>query len=91
MWVTLDESPNKGQASGMEDKVLETTIECAEAAGKTVERLRLVSSENGSQELLLEFTDGTAFSMSVEPKTTRSASLIRQSSGAPETIRSYNE
>lgn len=69
----------------------ETTIECKEVTGKTVHRLQLVRSDTGSQELLLEFTDSTAFSMSIAAKTSRSASLIRQSSGPPETIKSYDE
>jgi hypothetical protein len=71
--------------------VTETTVECAEAVGKTVHRLQLVRSENGSQELLLEFTDGTSFSLSVTPTTTRSAYLFRPSTGSPETIRTYDE
>jgi hypothetical protein len=71
--------------------VTETTVECAEAAGKTVHRLQLVRSENGSQELLLEFTDGTAFSLSVTPTTTRSAYLFRPSTVSPEAIRTYDE
>lgn len=71
--------------------MLETTVECVEAAGKTVHRLQLVRSESGSQELLLEFTDGTAFSLTVEPTTTRSAYLFKQSASAPETIRSYDQ
>ena len=69
----------------------ETTIECVEAAGKTVHRLQLVRSESGSQELLLEFRDGTAFSFTVEPTTTRSAYLFKQSSSSPETLRRYDQ
>jgi hypothetical protein len=69
----------------------DTTMECIEAAGKTVHRLQLVSSQSGVQELLLEFTDGTAFSMSVEPTTSRSAYLFKTSAGSSETIRSYDE
>jgi hypothetical protein len=72
-------------------RVPETTIECVEAKGKTVYRLRLVRSEGGSQELLLEFTDGTAFSFSVEPTANRSAYLYEQSNGSPSTIRTYEE
>lgn len=69
----------------------QSTIECTEAAGKTVQRLQLVQLDNGGQELSLEFTDGTGFSLSVEPVTKRSAYLYRQTLGSPETIRSYDE
>jgi hypothetical protein len=66
-------------------------IECTEVAGKTVSRLRLVSSESGSHEVHLEFTDATAFSLTVEPAMIRKAQLIFQSEGATETLRSYGE
>jgi hypothetical protein len=71
--------------------VSQSTIECTEAAGKTVHRLRLIELDNGGQEISLEFTDGTNFSMSIEPSTKRSAYLYRQTLGSPEIIRSYDE
>ena len=69
----------------------ETAIECAEVAGKTVSRLQLFQSVKGAQEVLLEFTDGTAFSLTVEATTARVAYLFHQSEGTPETIQRYGE
>jgi len=77
--------------SPTENDEFNAMIECAELAGKTVERLRLSRTELGGQELHLEFTDGTAFSLSVEPSTMRSAQLVFQSEGQIETIRNYEE
>jgi hypothetical protein len=71
--------------------VSQSMIECTEATGKTVHRLRLIELDNGGQEISLEFTDGTSFSLSIEPSTKRSACLYRQTLGSPETIRSYDE
>lgn len=68
----------------------QSTIECTEAAGKIVHRLRLIELDDGGQELSLEFTDGTSFALSIEPATKRYAYLYRQTLGAPETIRSYD-
>lgn len=75
----------------MEGALTETNIECAEVVGKTVVRLKLIRSESGGQEVLLEFTDGTAFSLTVEPMTTRTASLIDLSQGSPMTIQRYDD
>lgn len=69
----------------------DTIIECAEAVGKIVQRLRLATSDTGGQEMHLEFTDGTAFSLTVEPATTRHAHLISESDESPKTIRSYDQ
>lgn len=66
-------------------------IECTEIAGKTVSRLRLSSTEAGCQEVHLEFTDGTAFSLTVEPTTKRTAQFLRQSKDGNETLRTYAE
>lgn len=74
-----------------ENDVSDAMIEYAEVAGKTVERLRLSRTELGGQEVHLEFTDGTAFSLTVEPSTVRSAQLVSQSEGKIETIRNYEE
>ena len=68
-----------------------TAIDCVEVTGKTVTRLQLLRSETGTQEILLEFTDGTAFSLTIEPTTARVAYLFQQSNGAPETICRYDE
>jgi hypothetical protein len=66
-------------------------IDCAEVTGKTVRRLRLATSESGSQEIHLEFTDDTAFSLVVESTTKRSARLIASSEAGQETLRSFDE
>jgi hypothetical protein len=74
-----------------EGTLADTTIECPEIVGKVVHCLRLISSNSGSQEVHLEFTDGTAFSLEIEPTTTRNARLIIQSDVAPELIKTYDE
>lgn len=74
-----------------EKRVADTLIECAEVTGKTVHRLRLATSDSGGQELHLEFTDGTAFSLTVEPSTVLKAALIRQSEGREIALRTYAE
>lgn len=48
-------------------------------------------SNAGSEEMHLEFTGGTAFSLQIQPTTPGNAHLIVQSDGSPEPIRSYDE
>ena len=71
--------------------MVETTVRCSEVEGKTIARLLLVRQEDGTQELLIEFTDDTALSVTLGTRTTRDARLIRQLEAGPETIRSYDD
>lgn len=66
-------------------------IECVEVVGKTVRRLRLSSCGSGSQELHLEFTDGTSFSSTVEPTSTRRSRLIRESDQGEHILLTYED
>lgn len=66
-----------------------TMIECQEVTGKTVRRLILNEQESGSQEVHIEFTDDTAFTVTIEPKTVRNAGLNRQTESGVEVIRDY--
>lgn len=69
----------------------DSTTDCREVAGKTIESLQLIRSINGAQELLIKFTDDTAFTLNIEPTTTRSVRLVRLTEGGTETLRSYDE
>lgn len=42
-------------------------------------------------EMVLEFTDGTSFTTSIECKSSLKANLIRTGIGTPEVIKSYSE
>jgi hypothetical protein len=69
--------------------VSDTIIECTEVAGRTVARLRLAAGESGGQEVHIEFTDGTAFSVIIEPKLTRNARLVTQAESGLDTVQTY--
>lgn len=69
----------------------DTMIDCEEIAGKTVRRLRLATGESGSQEVHIDFTDGTAFSLMVQAKTTREARLVSVTDIGTETLCTYGE
>jgi hypothetical protein len=65
-------------------------LDCPEVIGKTVKSLRLHSNAN-SQEILIEFGDGTSFSASCESRVEAKASLIRTGTSAPEILKTYIE
>jgi len=64
-------------------------FECPELVGKTIQALRVYESDDHGKEVAIEFTDGTAFSCSLEAKCVASAILFRPSTGTPEVLRSY--
>lgn len=65
-------------------------FECPEAAGKTIQALRVYQNPNEGDEVLIEFTDGTSFSCCLEIRSVLTASLFRSCAGTPEIIRSYS-
>ena len=69
----------------------DTMIECPEVVGKTVRRFRLATADPASQELHIDFEDGTAFSFTVEATTTRIARLLSQSESDPDSLYPYGE
>lgn len=64
-------------------------FECADLAGKTVQTLRVYENCERGNEVVIEFTDGTAFSCGLEAKCVASAMLFRPSDGTPEVLRYY--
>jgi len=68
--------------------VADQFFECSEAVGKTIQNLRVYQHGDGN-EVLLEFTDGTSLSCSIETRSRLTASLFRPSAGTPEVIRTY--
>ena len=66
-------------------------VECPEVVGKTVKSLKLCSTDKNDAEILIEFTDGTAFSSSYESNMVVKASLIRIGVGAPEVLKDYTD
>jgi hypothetical protein len=63
-------------------------FECAEVVGKIVKSLTVYGD---GAEMVLEFTDGTSFTTSLECKSSLKANLIRTGIGTPEMIKSYSE
>jgi hypothetical protein len=64
-------------------------IDCPEVIGKTVGSLKLYPTDTGDTEIVIQFTDGTAFSSSFESRPTLRASLIRTGIAAPEVLKTY--
>jgi hypothetical protein len=94
VWVTLDESPNKGQSGlhrlfNQEIDVSREYVECTEIAGKTVKTLKIYEDDIDGCETLIEFTDGTSFSSSVSNQPTVKGTLFVGGAGTPKIIRDY--
>jgi hypothetical protein len=66
-------------------------LDCPEVIGKTVKSLKLYSTANSLEEILLEFTDGTSFSASCESRVEAKASLIRTGTATPDILKTYIE
>jgi hypothetical protein len=64
-------------------------VECPELAGKTIKSLRLYKNSDQGNEVIIDLTDGTSFSCSLETKSTLSATLFRSCIGTPEVLRNY--
>lgn len=64
-------------------------VECPELKGKIVGNLRIYNNSGDSQEVLIDFTDGTSFSCCFEVKANTKASLFRGGVGTPEVLREY--
>jgi hypothetical protein len=52
-------------------------IECSEIAGKTVRSLRLYEDPKEGSEVVVDFTEGTTFSSSMEHKSTMKIESLR--------------
>jgi len=65
-------------------------FECPELKGKTIQALRVYENQDQSTEVAIDFTDGTAFSCSLETKRMASAIFFRPSTGTPEVLRRYS-
>jgi hypothetical protein len=73
----------------MEANVAMDCLECPEVAGKTVKWLRFYGNDQGENELLIEFADGTSFSCCLESKSNLKATVFRSTAGTPEVLREY--
>ena len=65
------------------------SFECPELVGKTIQALRVSENPDHDNEVVIEFTDGTAFSCSLETKCITTAMLFRPTAGTPEILRNY--
>ena len=74
----------------MEGALLRDFVECKEIAGKTVRSLRVYEDPSEDCEVVIEFTDGTTFSCSVEQRSSMKSVLFRGGVGTPEILRDYN-
>ena len=74
----LDESPKKGHTvhRESEDVLSRAFIECDEIAGKTVRSLKVYEDPSEDCEVVIEFTDGTTFSCSMEQKSSMKSVLF---------------
>jgi hypothetical protein len=70
--------------------LLRDFVECNEIAGKTVRSLRVYEDPSEDCEVVIEFTDGTTFSCSVEQRSSIKSVLFRGGVGTPEILRNYN-
>lgn len=86
------ESPNKGHTvDGDSEGILPRDfIECNEIAGKTVRNLKVYEDPSEDCEVVIEFTDGTTFSCSLEQRSSMKSVLFRGGVGTPEILRDYN-
>ena len=73
----------------VEVAVADGFFECPELAGKTIYAVRVYENSDQGNEVVIDFTDGTAFSCSLETKCAISAVHFRPSDGNPEVLRSY--
>lgn len=64
-------------------------FECSEMSGKMIQTLRVYENRDQGNEVVIEFTDGTAFSCCLEAKCVASAVFFRPSNGTPEVLRNY--
>lgn len=80
----LERSTDSGEAV-----VANGFFECAELAGRTIQALRVYENCDRGNEVVIEFTDGTAFSCGLEAKCVASAIFFRPSNGTPEVLRNY--
>ena len=64
-------------------------VECPELEGKVVGNLRIYNNTGDSQEVSIDFTDGTSFTCGFEVKANTKASLFRGGVGTPEVLREY--
>jgi hypothetical protein len=65
------------------------SVDCPEVVGKTVQSLKLYSTDKGDAEIVIEFTDGASFSSSFESRSALKGSLIRTGIGTPEVLKDY--
>jgi hypothetical protein len=66
-------------------------LECPEVFGKTIASLKLYQRDQSAPEILIDFTDGTSFSCSLEVKAALKASLVRTGVGTPDVVQTYFE
>ncbi len=64
-------------------------VECAEVAGKTVKTLKIYEKGVDGCETLIEFTDGTSFSISASCQPSVKETLYKGGVGTPLVIRDY--
>jgi hypothetical protein len=64
-------------------------IDCPEAAGKTIQLLRIHRDVGEGTRVQIELTDGTSFTCCVAVRPDVEATLYMGGAGAPETIRDY--
>jgi len=73
----------------LEDQVPEPFIDCEDVVGKTVHSLKIYPNSDGASETILEFTDGTAFSLSVVNEPRVRGLLYRVGIGTLEVLKEY--
>ena len=69
--------------------MVQSHIECADLAGKTIQAVRIFRSPDGEAEVHIELTDGTSFSCCVSQSPTVTASIYKGGSGSPEILKNY--
>ena len=66
-------------------------IECTELVNRTVQSLKILDDPRYGREVLIEFTDGTMFTVTLQVAATVEAKLYRETGGEMEVLREYRD
>lgn len=67
----------------------EDVIECTELAGKVIRDCAIYDNGSNGPEVLIEFTDGTTFSVCLKTTVSVEAKCIRDEGGQPQVLKTF--
>ena len=66
-------------------------IECRELAGKVIRDCSIYEEGSNSPEVLIEFTDGTTFSVCLKSSVSMEAKVIQDAGGEPQILKEFTK